>query len=247
MIHYLLTLSYDGTAYYGWQHNSSTFPSIEGELQSALQKVYQKNVSLDAASRTDRGVHAEEQLVAFSVPFSKKTAGQLHLSLNQLLPNDIRVLSLEETTTRVYPSIDSTEKEYEYVIDTASYHNPFMRHRAWHVPKPLSREKMERAAQLLVGTHDFAGFTNEGAPKYTSTIRTINYIHISLEESFIRVRMCAEAFLFRMARNIVGTLVDIGSGKIPLETIPLLLNSKQRPLGGVTAPAHGLVLKRIKR
>jgi len=242
----VLTLSYDGTRYFGWQ-KTPTGSSIEEELQKVLEKVLDHPIILDAASRTDRGVHADGQIVRF---FTQKKIDQdrLQYSLNQLLPPDIRVKKIRQAPHPAFhPTLDAIQKEYHYFIDTKSVASPFLRFTHWHIPQILQLETMEEACPLFCGTHDFKAFCNSRKNlKYPDTTRHLSKLAIvPLENSCFRIELCANSFLYKMARNIVGTLVQIGQGKLKSADIPKIFDSKKRALAGLTAPAHGLILSSI--
>lgn len=238
-----LTIAYDGTHYLGWQKTGAG-RSIEGCLQSALEQVLRSPLTLQAASRTDAGVHAAGQVVNFFCQRDDVDLGKLCHSLNALLDGDIRVLKAEVAHDTFHPTLDCTHKEYHYRICYAKAQYPHERHTAWHYPFPLDIEAMEAAAQHLVGTHDFKAFCNERKNlNYKTTVRTINSITIQREpDQHLTIAINGNNFLYKMVRNIVGTLAYVGAGKMLPGAIPLLLESKKRTEGGITAPPYGLIL-----
>jgi len=242
---YILTIAYDGTNYYGWQCNKNALPTIEGTFKKTIEKLFQREIEVDAASRTDRGVHAEAQVITFAAPSFSKGVGQLKLSLNQLLPSDIRVIDISIQEKPFFPSIAAQTKTYIYKIDNNQFHSPFQRAFAWHIPQKLTLSTLQECTKILLGSHDFGGFTNEGGPDYSDTTRTLHEIDCSMEEGLLTITIKGDAFLYRMARNIVGTLVAVGKGEMTLEEVCDILKKKDRRLAGVSAPAHGLVLKEI--
>lgn len=239
----VLTLSYDGTAYFGFQVAKS-FATVEASLQEVLEKILQKKVSLQAASRTDAGVHAEEQIVNFFLD-SPRNLEQFHKSINQLLPKDIRVAKIHLAKDDFHPSLDAIGKEYHYRLTTASVQFPFDRLFAWHYSFPLDLKMMEQAAEFFIGKHDFKAFENISASKSKETTCTLHRISIIKKEGEIRFEIQGDRFLYKMVRNLVGTLVHVGVGKLSLKQAKELITSKDRTLGGMTAPAHGLLLKRV--
>ncbi|WP_420422240.1 tRNA pseudouridine(38-40) synthase TruA [Simkania sp.] len=238
-----LIISYDGSAYLGWQA-SNVGVSIEGTLKEVLEKILQQDVNLQAASRTDAGVHAEAQVVNFFLE-KPRNLEQLHKSLNQLLPKDIRIAAIEEAAEDFHPTLETKGKEYHYRLTRSHVQLPFDRLFAWHYPLPLDLKKMEAATQFFIGEHDFQVFGNTADPKPKDTIRTLYRLDLISSEDELRFEIHGNNFLYKMARNIVGTLVYIGAGKLSLEDAEKLIATKDRTLAGMTAPAHGLLLKKV--
>lgn len=241
-----LRLTYDGTAYFGWQKTDEG-PSIEQTLQRILETILQQPVTLQAASRTDRGVHAHSQVVNF---FSDKpilSFEKFQFQLNSMLPKDIRVLEACQERDDFHPTIDVLEKTYVYTITAAFFQMPQDRHYAWHVYYPLNLALMKEAASQLIGTYDFKGFTNRKIDEiYDNHIRTIHDISFTQNSDQIQISIRGNHFLYKMIRNIVGTLVYIGCKKLPIHVINNLKIEKNRTLAGITAPAHGLSLFNLK-
>lgn len=240
----LFQLCYDGTSYYGWQKTRHG-PSIEEELEKALTTILQHPVILQAASRTDAGVHAENQVVNCYTDKNSLNLSRLHISLNQLLPQDIRVNSVCYADDLFHPTLDCTSKEYLYTITTKPWASPFKRHFAWHFPQKLELSLMQEGANILKGCHDFQAFTNTRQPPHETTVREIFSIDIVQNESDFYIHMKGNHFLYKMARNLAGTLCYIGCKKIPLDHLPQILKNQKRIAAGVTAPAHGLTLKKV--
>ncbi|MCB1068501.1 MAG: tRNA pseudouridine(38-40) synthase TruA [Simkania sp.] len=238
-----LILSYDGSAYLGWQA-SNVGVSIESILKEVLEKILQQEVQLQAASRTDAGVHAEAQVVNFFLE-KPRNLEHLHKSLNQLLPKDIRVAIVEEAPDDFHPTLKSKGKEYHYRLTRSHVQLPFDRLFAWHYPFSLDLAKMETATKFFIGKHDFQAFGNAADPKPKDTIRTLYRLDIISSEEELRFEIHGNNFLYKMVRNLVGTLVYIGAGKLSLEEAEKLIASKDRTLAGMTAPAHGLLLKKV--
>lgn len=238
-----MTLSYDGTGYLGWQA-SNRGPTIEATLKEVLEKILQQTVDLQAASRTDAGVHAEGQIVNFFL-LKPRDLKQLQKSLNQLLPKNIRVTNLEEVEEAFHPTLDAKGKEYHYRVSRSPVQLPFDRLFAWHYPYPLNLDPMQTAKEFFIGTHDFQAFGNAADPKPKDTVRTLSRLDLIAEEEELRFEVEGDHFLYKMVRNLVGTLIDIGAGKLSLEEAKALIEKKDRTLAGVTAPAQGLVLKRV--
>lgn len=245
MEHLRLLLAYDGADYSGWQDNGLQ-PSVEAELRKALCQVLGDIHRLQAASRTDSGVHALGQVVTFyttkEVNFSR-----LKASLNSLLPPSIRTLSIDSVDQDFHPTLNSTSKEYHFHLCTAPVLLPLERHRMWHYPYNLDLKKMRTAAEHFIGIHDFIGFCNANLPAtYEDSVRTLYRVDVVEErKDLLRIEVVGSHFLYKMVRNIVGTLAQIGRGYLPLETVKQVLHSKKRTQAGMTAPAHGLCLIKV--
>jgi len=242
----VLEVAYDGTRYLGWQKTHDG-PSIEEELEKALTTILQHTIVLQATSRTDRGVHATGQIVNF---FTEKTLDLLKLqhSLLQLLPDDIAILSIQEAAFEFHPTLHSTAKEYRYHIANTPILLPKQRFTYWHIKQPLNKGEMKKALDLLKGTHDFKAFCNfRKGLNYTSTIRTITSAELveEAESGHFYITFTGDHFLYKMVRNLVGTCVYVGLGKLRCEDLPRILESQKRAEAGITAPAHGLTLHKI--
>lgn len=238
-----MILSYDGTDFFGWQ-TSIDGPTIEETLQEVLEKIYQHPIPLQAASRTDRGVHAAGQVVNYRTE-KEIDLNRLLISLNQLLPKTIRVLSIEETSQDFHPTLDAQGKIYHYHICQGSVQSPFRRHFSWHLHTPLDLTLMREGAKSFLGTHDFASFTNVQEPRPKDTIRTLSRLEIFEENSSLRFEIEGDNFLYKMVRNLVGTLIYLGQGKLNLEGLQHLLHQRNRKFAGITAPANGLILYKV--
>jgi tRNA pseudouridine38-40 synthase len=235
-----LILAYEGTRYLGWQ-KTITGPSIEEELEKAVSQILRHPVNLQAASRTDAGVHAEGQVVNF---FTEKDMplDKLQKGLNSILPSDISVLKIEEAPESFHPTLQNCGKEYHYFVCLGLTQLPFHRNFSWHFSQAVNVEEMKKAALHLKGRHDFSAFTNQ---RQEDNVREIFDIGIEVLEGRLKIRVSGNNFLYKMVRNIVGTLLYVGCGKLSADEIPAILNSKDRTLAGVTAPAVGLVLKEV--
>jgi tRNA pseudouridine38-40 synthase len=237
-----LIVAYEGTAYSGWQ-KTETGPSIEGELEKVLGQILQEKVKLQAASRTDAGVHAEGQVVNFLTEKAVEL-GRLMRGCNALLPEDIRVVGIEEMAETFHPTIDAQGKEYHYLVSLGKTQLPFDRKFAWHFVKPVNLELMREAARFFVGRHDFSALTNE---KQIDNVREVYGIEIEeAGDQKLIIRVAGNHFLYKMVRNIVGTLVYVGCGMLRMEEARGLLEKGDRKAAGMTAPAHGLTLKVVK-
>ncbi len=239
----LLTVSYDGTAYVGWQYQDNG-PSIQNELEKALEKALGQFVRVTGASRTDAGVHALGQRAHFdtcsSIPPEKYP-----FVLNRYLPEDIRVTAGIQAPDDFHARFMAKGKLYTYRIHNAAHASAIFRNCTAHVPVRLDEERMGRCAQALLGTHDFAAFAAAGGQAKT-TVRTIDSFSVSREGEEITLRVHGNGFLYNMVRIISGTLIDVGHGKLDEGCIARAIESKNRLDLGVTAPACGLELTRVE-
>lgn len=230
----------------GWQKTKEG-PSVEETLQTILEQILQHPVILQAASRTDAGVHAFGQEVNFFTSRDSINLDRLGISLNQLLPSDIAVRLVHEMPENFHPTLDCISKEYHYWVCYSSYQLPQHRRYSWHVHSPLDLDAMRKGAKLLTGQHDFSSFTNfKKNERYESHVRCVESIEIvTSEEQRLQFIIKGSHFLYKMVRNLVGTSVDVGKGKLQVDSLVDLLNQKDRTAAGVTAPAHGLTLYKI--
>lgn len=235
-----LIIAYDGTSFHGWQ-KTKMGPSIEETLQKSLEKILQEGVTLQAASRTDAGVHAAGQVVNFYA--SQPNLRKLHQGLRGLLPKEISVLQIEEASPNFHPTLDNTGKEYHYNFCLSGTQLPFYRNFSWHVHTQLDIAAMEKGASLLIGTHDFSAFSSEPAINPSCTLTSITFFH--LPQNRFQISLIGSRFLYKMVRTLVGTLFYIGIGKINWKQGSIILESKARTSAGMTAPAHGLFLKQV--
>jgi tRNA pseudouridine38-40 synthase len=240
-----LKLAYDGSDFLGWQ-KSCHGPTIEEALQSCLEQILQEPVALQAASRTDRGVHAEGQWVNFYSDKNFMCEG-LHKSLNALLPASVRVLSVCEMPFHFHPALHAQKKEYHYQVCLGPHQLPKQRRFSWHVCHKIDFKSMESACRHFLGEHDFSSFCNfRKNLNYPDKRRQIEEVEFFLtQDNQIIFVIKGDHFLYKMVRNIVGTLIYVGRGKILSEDIPLILSTRLRAMAGITAPAHGLTLKKI--
>lgn len=248
-----LVLQYDGTDYSGWQVQKRE-KTIQSVLESAIRTITGEQVRVTGAGRTDAGVHALCQVAAFRTRTHLKT-NVLFRALNANLPSDIYVVRATERDSDFHPRFDAKQKTYSYIISPTGLFSVFLKRYSWQIPYELNISSMRKAAKLLVGQHDFSCFRASGCSS-KNAVRTIKGISISRAYSFgfigfqfraplIKISIQADAFLRYMARNIVGTLVEVGRGKVPVQEMKIILDSKDRKCAGQTAPAHGLFLEKI--
>lgn len=241
-----LVIAYDGTSYLGWQ-KTSMGSSIEESLERILEMILQHKVILQAASRTDAGVHANGQVLNFFTENKNLDLDRLQISLNQLLSSDIVVLEAKEEAPEFHPTLDCKQKEYRYFVCLDPVQMPEHRLYSWHCPRLHLISEMRQAAKFFVGKHDFSALCNVRKQQhYDSYVREVYSIDVEdLPNHRLVFKICGQNFLYKMVRNIVGTLAYVGMGKIELTQIPSLLTSHNRMQAGITAPAHGLFLHKV--
>lgn len=238
-----LTLCYDGSRYHGWQRQKNAV-TVQQMVEEALGKIVKTPVTVAGCSRTDAGVHAKEYVcnahVTTSVPDDK-----MPYALNCLLPDDISVLSCQRVEEGFHARFDTVAKEYCYLVHNGPHKNPFSRNFAWHFPYPLEFERMQRAAEELIGTYDCSVFEAAGSDTKGSRVRTIYICRLTRKEEEIQLKIRANGYLYNMVRIMMGTLLAIGTGKLPPDCIPGLIAGKDRRQAGPTAAPQGLYLTRV--
>lgn len=239
-----LTIQYDGTAYVGWQIQPKGL-TVQGVIEEKLKGLTGEAVRLTAASRTDAGVHAMGQVAHFKTK-SRLNAKAIQRALNSLLPTDIAILKVEMAPETFHARKDARSKLYEYRILNEEVRSVFHRLYAWHVPYHLDLQEMKRATEFLVGEHDFSAFRSTGTPTRTAVRKVITAEWKKGREGLLYFEIEGTAFLKQMVRTIVGTLVEVGKGKIDSEGFQKILRSKDRSQAGPTAPPHGLFLKEVR-
>lgn len=239
---FLLIIEYNGAKFSGWQAQPGR-RTVQLELEKALWKLFKSPVTLTVTGRTDAGVHAVSQAVSF-ISSSKIPAGNIHQALNALLPRDISVRCVRRMPQGFNVRRDARQKEYEYHIWNRPYRSVWRGADAWHVKMPLDINAMRKAARLLCGRHDFSAFDAKRSTITNKTARLLS-IRVSSKAGKVTINFTGDRFLYKMVRNIVGTLVDVGLGKTKPEIVSGVLRMKKRSLAGPTAPAGGLFLKKI--
>jgi tRNA pseudouridine38-40 synthase len=240
---YRATLAYDGTGYHGFQRQAAEHePTIQGEVERALTQLGQPNITVTGSGRTDAGVHATGQVIAFNAEW-RHGLDALQRALNATLPADIAVLGLQEAAADFHPRYDAVSREYVYTIYDAPMRHPLERLYALHIAGPLDVMSMNAAAAMLVGEHDFAAFGSPTAGEVT--VRRMWRAQVSAAPPFIRVELEANGFLYRMVRSIVGTLLAVGRGSMTLDEFRGVLESRDRSRAEAGAPAHGLCLTHV--
>lgn len=240
-----LLIAYDGTDFSGWQVQPNGI-SIQQKLEEALHILLREQVRVVGAGRTDAGVHAVGQVAHFRHAQALDYR-RLHASLNALLPVTIRVRTIAEAPDGFHAQFSATSKIYHYHLGLGHVINPFRRLYRVQFYQTLDLSKLAAATQYFVGTRDFTSFANsshEGCAA-RDAVRTLNRLDLIEEEDGFRLEFEADGFLYKMVRNIVGTLLEIGTGKRALEDIPSLFEAHDRRAVGMAAPAHGLFLIQV--
>jgi len=235
----MLTVAYDGTGYNGWQVQPNGV-TIEGQLNKALSELFNEDITVIGASRTDAGVHALCNMAVFDTE-NKIAPEKIAAALNARLPEDIRIQKSIQVPDDFHPRHCNTRKTYEYRIYMGKYENPIGRQYAHFVYVPLNMENMQKAADYLVGEHDFKSFCVAKA-QVLSTVRTIYEAKVQKEGNYLTIRISGSGFLFNMVRIIAGTLLEVGRGTLKPEQMKEILDAKDRQAAGPTAPARGLTL-----
>ena len=238
-----LVVAYNGTRYHGWQVQPRA-ATVQGALEACLSRITNTPVQLHGAGRTDAGVHALGQVAHFDTA-SRIATSSLVRGLNGLLSDDIAVRRAVDVSPDFHARYDATGKTYVYQIHNQGVPSALYAHYAWHVPQGLDLPSMQQAARLLLGRHDFSAF--RGASRFDTRQPVRSLYRLSLRKRSTRLFfvLSADGFLYRMARNIVGTLVAVGRGAVPAEAVAGILQAGQRHLAAPAAPAQGLFLAHV--
>lgn len=239
-----LLIEYDGTNYQGWQVQPRG-PTIQGTLEEKLRLLTGEPIQLIGSGRTDSGVHALGQVAHFKTQ-SQMDVHSIQRALNSLLPHDIVIQKIEEVEEGFHARRHSKSKLYEYRILNRNLRSAFHRGYVWHIPQKLNLKEMKEAAQYLIGEHDFSSFRSVGTPTRTAVRKVIRAEWKRDREGFLCFKIEATGFLKQMVRAMVGTLVEVGRGRIRAAEFQEILDSKDRRKAGPTAPAQGLFLKEVK-
>ena len=239
---YKLHIMYDGTDFGGWQRQKNAV-TIQGELEKVISVITRNDASLIGASRTDAGVHAFDYVANVFLD-TDKDLYSLWAGMNALLPETIRVKTIEPCADDFHARYDAKCKTYEYNIDNSGYGDVFSKRYMWNYRYPLDYEKMQRAALCFVGRHDFSAFMSQGGSAKTF-VREIHENKLEISENKLRMTITGNGFLYNMVRIIAGTLVSVGRGDIEPEALPEIIAAGERKRAGITAPPEGLTLKKI--
>lgn len=238
----LLTLRYVGTRYHGWQVQPNGV-TVQQVVQDAIERVTGVRAALTGCSRTDAGVHATMFCCAFDTQ-SPLRDGKMVMALNAWLPPDVAVYRCQEVPDTFHPRYDARGKQYVYRLWNSPARHPFWEGRALHLRRPLAIEPMQQAAQAFLGTHDFSAFCSAGST-VEDHVRTVRESTVSREDELITFTVTADGFLYNMVRIMVGTLLDVESGRLTMADVATALETGARAHAGYTAPACGLYLNQV--
>ena len=241
MPRYKALIAYDGAAYNGFQRQLAQ-PTVQGELEQTLYNITRQSVTVIGAGRTDSGVHALGQVIAFDSDWVHGTEA-LQRALNARLPDDIVILELAEVAPTFHPRFDARRRAYRYYIYNQAVRHPRYRLQSWHIRRPLDMERMNEAAVFLIGEHDFATFGQP--PQGENTVRHVFFAEWQREGLFLTFSIEANAFLYRMVRSLVGTLKLVGEGSISVEAFAQAMEAQDRGRAGQTAPPQALFLESV--
>lgn len=243
---YFAKIKYLGTNFHGFQVQPEK-RTVQGELCSALALATGFPCKVTGCSRTDSGVHANEFCITIECEGATIPAEKLPVAVARFMPNDLSLFYATEIDEKFHPRYDVVSKEYLYRIKNERVYDPFDFGRAWFLPKPIDDEhidKMQRAADLIVGKKDFSTFMSPGSD-VTDTVRNVMYVQVEKRGSDIEIRICADGFLYNMVRIIVGTLIEVAYDRLAPESITEVIESRDRRNAGMTAPPDGLYLNKV--
>lgn len=239
-MNYKMKISYDGTRYQGWERQKNTDMTIQGKLESVLSLMTGSPVEVIGSGRTDAGVHAQGQ-IANAHFHSPMTVDEIKDYLNHYLPDDICVEEVKMASERFHSRYNALGKTYKYTCYIGDGKPVFHRKYVYVLEEKPDIEKMRRAAQDLMGTHDFASFCSNPKMK-KSTVRCVDSITIEADGDYLVFTYHGNGFLHHMVRILTGTLLEVGTGKRSMESMPELLHAKTRAMAGYTVPAQGLCM-----
>ncbi|CAM4085194.1 tRNA pseudouridine(38-40) synthase TruA [Mesobacillus thioparans] len=235
-------ISYDGTGFSGYQVQPGK-RTVQSELVKALERLNKTSIRVSASGRTDAGVHARGQVIHFDTMLEIEPA-RWQIALNSLLPDDIAVRSVEIVRPDFHARFDAAGKEYRYFLLQSKNRDPFQRNYAYQFQYELDLDSMREAARLLIGTHDFTSFCS-AKTEVEDRVRTLQEIDFYEENGLLVFRFVGEGFLYNMVRILVGTLLEVGTGKRAAGSMPQLIEARDRTQTGKTAPGHGLYLWKV--
>ena len=241
-----LTIAYDGTAYQGWQVQK-TGVGVQQKIDEAMARLFPSAKSIQSSSRTDTGVHALGMVADVEIPRDEfdMPLRRLALALNSFLPEDIRIMSAQRVPATFHSRFQAQGKQYRYFVWNHPAMNPLLRNQAWHVPVRLDLARMKSASHHLLGRHDFRSFATRHTYEIEDTVRTLTRCELRRSGPLFTFIIEGDGFLYRMCRGIVGTLVQVGHGKFGVSELKTMVAARDRRAGGMTAPAHGLVLWKV--
>jgi len=239
-----MIIQYDGTRFKGWQKQTEEINTIQGKLENLLSTMTGEEVQLVGCGRTDTGVHALNYTANFHTN-SNAITEDMFKYLYDNLPDDIAVKSIKDSSERFHARYNILSKTYMYRINNNLVKNVFDRKYIHNISDKLDLDKIKQCSRILIGTHDFQSFTTLKS-KTKSTVRTINYINTEEIEGIIEIEVNGNGFLWNMVRIILGTLIEVGKGKLNENDVENILNSKKRSDAGPMVPAKALFLKDVE-
>jgi len=245
-----LTLEYDGTDFNGWQIQDRKSRTVQGVLEKAAKTIFGKKIRVYGSGRTDSGVHARGQVAHFRAE-TRHAAATLQSALNANLPDDVSVLAAVFAKANFHAQYNAKRKTYRYTVLNRHAKSPIERRFCLHYAHTLNITRLKHDAKILEGKHDFRSFTAAGSDtgprqgEKLSTVRTVRKLNVTRKGDFIYFDIEADGFLYKMVRNIVGTLLESASGRRPAGEVARILRARNRTRAGTTAPARGLCLERV--
>lgn len=238
-----LTIAYDGRELFGWQRHGQD-PTVQGELERALGRVFGTEMEVRGSGRTDRGAHAEGQVANAFLPVKLDLEAQ-RAAINDVLPPTIRVLELLPVAESFHARTSAIGKRYRYVIHNARKCPPQLVGRVWHLPGVLDASAMRAALPLFIGKLDFASFATKPNHVQASTVREVTELELTHRAPTLEISIRADGFLYKMVRNIVRALVKVGQGRYSQADVQRIIAARDRSAAPGTAPASGLYLERV--
>jgi tRNA pseudouridine38-40 synthase len=241
-----LVIAYDGAAYEGWQIQKIG-RGVQQVIEESLERLFQMPFRIHGSSRTDTGVHAKAMVAHVDFPERKLTIplAKLPLAINSQLPEDVRVMEARAVSMDFHARFSARGKQYRYTVFNHRSMDPLLRRTAWHVPKRLDLPAMRQAAAHFKGKRDWAAFANNRNYEMESTVRTLHRCELRKQGSVLTFIIEGDGFLYKMCRGIVGTIIQVGEGRFAAADIPRMLETRDRSMAGMTAPAHGLILWKV--
>ncbi|UAC48308.1 tRNA pseudouridine(38-40) synthase TruA [Bacillus aquiflavi] len=243
MKRYKCTISYDGAQFFGYQIQPNK-RTVQEEIEKALANLHKGlHIRVTASGRTDTKVHAKGQVIHFDSPLSIPIH-KWPVALNSILPEDITVVDIKNTDAQFHARFDAVSKEYRYFIFLNKVRDPFKRFYTYHFPYGVDLQEMEEASKLMLGTHDFTSFCS-AKTETENKVRTMKEITLSKENDMLVIRFVGNGFLYNMVRILVGTLLEVGTGRREASSIPAIFERRDRSAGGKTAAPQGLYLWKV--
>lgn len=242
---YRAIVEYDGSDFAGWQSQGHRARTVQQTLADAFSVVLRESITIHGAGRTDAGVHARGQVIAFDTGAPMLDRASVQRSVNGVLPEDVSIRELGEATADFDPRRSAIERAYSYRIWNAPTRAPLERHRSWHVPFVLDLERASQAAEMVLGEHDFASFQGaDSVPR--SSVRRVSLSSFARQGARVEYRVQANAFVRHMVRNLVGQLVEVGLGRCSLDEFREILEARDRKRAAPPAPPQGLSMEWVR-